>query len=107
MGIMLDMPPEPEEIKSLIRDVRAGLSPNRDVKLDSIAVWSFNKLPRYLWSYWKDELKKGGLSWQEFLTILKLHTKDIIDWALKNRLTWDEFVERLRGTIMENLEGES
>lgn len=105
IGVML-MPPKPEEIKSLIRNVRAGLDPNKDVKLNSITVWSFNKLPRYLWSYWEDELRKCDLSWQEFLAILKLYTKDIADWTLKNRLTWDELVEKLRGTIME-LEVES
>jgi len=90
---------EPTEIKELIKAVRARLGSDLSIDWDSLAVWSFNKLPSYLWSYWKEGLKERGITWQSFLRILKLRTHDIIEWSLRNSISWEELVKRLEATI--------
>jgi len=52
-----------------------------------------------LWRSWKDELKRRGITWQDFLEILSLHTKDIVDWAIYDRIGWDELVKRIATSI--------
>jgi len=106
MGMVLQAPKEPREIKDLIKSVRSRLGANRSIKYDSFAVWSFNQLPKYLWESWKDILKENKVSWQDFLAILKLHTKDMIDWALYDRISWEELVSRITETIAQNFEEE-
>jgi len=98
MGVVvmgLGVPREPVEIKEFIRVVRARLGGGADVDYDSLAVWAFNRLPKYLWDEWKGELKLRGITWQKFLRILRMHTSDIIEWALYDKLGWVELVERL------------
>ena len=96
---MLKVPREPEEIKALMHSVREGLRGVDDIDSDSLAVWSFNMLPKYLWECWKGELKEKGITWQKFLRVLKLRTIDIIEWGLYGRLSWGELVERIRRTV--------
>jgi len=96
----LPLPEEPSDIKELIKSVRAGLgggSPNVDY--DSLSVWSFNKFPRYLWEFWKEDLKKRDITWQKFLRILSLHTIDMVEWALYDRVGWIELIKRIETTI--------
>jgi len=102
MGIVLQVPKEPREIKDFIKSVRSRLGANRSIKCDSFAVWSFNQLPKYLWESWKEILRENKVSWQDFLAILKLHTKDMIDWALHDRISWEELVSRITETIAQN-----
>jgi len=99
MGLPLPTPEEPTDIKSFIRSVRAGLGDSTNVDYDSLAVWSFNKLPKYLWETWRDELLKIGITWQGFLRILRLHTIDIIEWALRDSLNWEQLVKRIEESI--------
>ena len=91
--------PEPTDIKEFIRQVREGLDEGENVEYDSQAVWSLNKLPKYLWEGWREELRKSGVSWQTFLRILKLHTIDAIEWAIRGTLTWQEFLDRISKSI--------
>ena len=95
----LPVPKEPAEIKALRRSVRKRVGGIDDVDSDSLAVWSFNRLPKYLWQQWKERLKSKGITWQKFLRIMKLHTIDMIEWALENSLSWEEFVRRIENTI--------
>ena len=95
----LPVPKEPVEIKELIRSVRKRVGGIDDIDSDSLAVWSFNRLPKYLWECWKDKLKERGITWQKFLRILKLRTMDIIEWGLYDRLRWSELVKRIEHTI--------
>ena len=47
----LPVPKEPVELKELIRVVRARMGregSRSDIDYDSLAVWSFNRLPKYL-----------------------------------------------------------
>jgi len=91
--------PEPTDIKEFIRQVRKGLGEGDNVDYDSQAVWSLNKLSKYLWKGWREELRKNGISWQVFLRILKFHTIDAIEWAIRDTLTWKEFLDRVSKSI--------
>jgi hypothetical protein len=97
MGLLT--PNEPKDIKDLIVAVRSRLGSGDSIDWDSLAVWSFNKLPKYLWSCWREELKGRGITWQKFLRILKLRTADMIEWGLRNSISWEELVKRLEATI--------
>lgn len=91
----LPIPPEPEEIKEFIKKQRGKLSSEPDINHDSLAVWYLNKLPSYLWRYWKTYLEDAGYTWQKFVKVMKYATDDIIDWALYDNLGWEELVKRL------------
>lgn len=95
----LPVPREPVEIKRLIMTVRAELQTEDEIDRDTLAVWSFNRLPKYLWSCWKDELNRRGITWQKFLRILKLHAGDAIEWVFGSSLSWEELIGRLEVSI--------
>ena len=99
MGLSLSRLPEPTNIKELIKQIREGLGKGDNIDYDSQAVWSLNRLPKYLWNGWKDELQSMGVNWQSFLRILKLHTIDAIEWALRGTITWEEFLDRVSRSI--------
>ena len=98
-SIRLGVPEEPRDIKEMMRGIRERLDGGDDIDHDALAAWSFNRLPKYLWSYWKEELKKQGITWQKFLRILRLRTADIIEWGLRDVLSWNELVRRIETTV--------
>jgi hypothetical protein len=88
---------EPLDIKSRIKNVRRSIcSENNDADCDRVAVWSFNDLPKYLWTAWSQELKEYGYTWQKFLKVLKLSTGDIVLWAIKDSITWNSLIDRIK-----------
>jgi len=95
MDTDLPIPPEPKEIKEFIKRHRERLSSVPDINHDSLAVWYLNKLPSYLWRYWKYSLESMGYTWQKFVKVMKYATDDIIDWALYDNLEWGELVKKL------------
>lgn len=90
---------EPVGIKEFIRKVRAEIGGDNSIDSDALAVWTYNKLPKYFWDSWKAELKERGIKWQLFLKILKMHTDDFIKWALYDKIDWDEVVERVSSMV--------
>lgn len=90
---------EPLDIKEFIKKVRADLGGDNNIDFDALAVWSFNRLPKFFWDNWKVELKKKGVDWQLFLKILKMHTDDFIKWALYDKMDWEEVVNRVKSTV--------
>ena len=93
----LPVPPEPVNVRDPIVSVRQVLGEEvSGMDLDSLAVWSFNKLPAYLWRRWGSKLKLEGFTWQKFLKCLKYRTEDMVLWALKGSLSWEELVKRLK-----------
>ena len=88
---------EPLDIKNKIKSVRRSIcGENNDADCDRIAVWSFNDLSKYLWTAWSQELKEYGYTWQKFLKVLKLSTGDIVLWAIKDSITWNSLIERIK-----------
>jgi len=98
----LPLPPEPEDIKAFTKEVRGKFKESwagDDIDQDSLAVWYLNKIPSYLWKYWKSELEREGYTWQRFLKVIKLHTNDAVLWALDDRLSWNTFIENVAATL--------
>ena len=91
----LPTPPEPQDIKSFIREQRKQWGNIPDIDCDALAVWAFNKLPSYLWRHWKQHLEPRGYTWQKFLKVLRYVTNDIIEWALYDRITWNELISKI------------
>ncbi len=96
VNMKLKRPPEPKALKNQIINSKKSF----EIKIESIAIWLGNKLPRYLWKEagWGKDLKKEGYSWQSFLKILSLHKKDMIKWSW-NSLSWKDFLNRVEETI--------
>jgi len=95
----LKIPKEPIDIKETIRRVRKICGDEGNIKYDSLAVWSFNRLPTYLWEAWKKQLTSAGYTWQKFLRILRFHTNDMIMWALTGNLSWEDLIKRITYTL--------
>ena len=90
----LIVPPEPVDFKAEAKRQKARESWN----IDSLVVWVGNSLPKYLWGYWRDALKKDGYTWQQFLRILSFHRKDIILW-LRDEMSWEELIKKVKDSI--------
>ncbi|ABL78802.1 hypothetical protein [Thermofilum pendens] len=97
MSASLSEPPEPLEIKEKIRALRSALGAG--LEADRLAVWTGNMLARYLWGAWGAELKRAGFTWQSFMSLLKLHTDDVVAWALRDNLSWGELVRRVISSV--------
>jgi len=93
------IPPEPKDIKEFITSVRNSIKSSDSIDADTLAVWYLNKLPKYLWSMWKEVLISRGYNWQKFLRVMKLHTNDVILWALQDSLDWRRLVKRIIETL--------
>ncbi|GAB6945098.1 hypothetical protein [Vulcanisaeta sp. JCM 14467] len=97
----LPIPPEPRDIKDRIikrRSVCTGSG------CDSFSVWFGNEVARYLWDHWGRELTRIGINWQRFLSILSNHTQELIDWAIRNTLTWNDLMRILANDLSPSTE---
>ncbi|WP_157203043.1 hypothetical protein [Methermicoccus shengliensis] len=106
VGMGLKRLDEPSEIKEFIKKVRADLGRDNNIDSDALAVWTFNRLPKFFWDGWKEELKVMGVKWQLFLKIMRMHTDDFIKWVLYDKMSWDEVVDRVISTIEQYSDGE-
>lgn len=96
----LKIPEGSKEVKKFIQAVRSQLGESDTINWDSLAVWAGNRIPQYLWSKWRTELKKRGFTWQKFLRLMKYRTDDAILWTY-NRISWTDFVEK----VIKSIEG--
>ncbi|WP_048095842.1 hypothetical protein [Archaeoglobus fulgidus] len=92
--VELITPPEPSELKNEAKMRREST----DWNIDSLVAWYGNRLPKYLWSHWKEPLRKEGYTWQSFLKVLSLNKKDIIGW-LRDQEEWEELIDQIRRTL--------
>lgn len=97
MGLGLDVPREPMDLKQRLRQMRdiacGGYSDS--ISCENRVIWSSSDIPKYLWNEWKDTLKNHGYTWQKYLSVLKLASGDLILWAFRDSLTWSELVKRI------------
>jgi len=90
----LSTPPEPRDIKERILKRKSACSGSG---CDAFAVWFGNEVAKYLWDHWGRELSRSGINWQKFLAILGNHTQELIDWAIRGTLSWDELLKIILG----------
>ncbi len=101
MGIelsLLDLE-EPKELKQMIKELNTVLGVSK-AKGKSKGLLVYNKLPQYIWSSWNKELRKLGIEWREFLSILSKNSGLIIEWAVEEKISWREFLNKLRDILL-------
>ena len=98
METELKIPEDSKEVKKFIQAVRLQLGESSTINWDSLAVWAGNRIPQYLWSQWRTDLKKRGFTWQKFLRLMKYRTDDAILWTY-NRISWTDFVKKVIESI--------
>lgn len=87
---------EPMELKHMIKELSRVLEGGK-----GRGVLIYNKLPQYLWSVWGGELKKLNISWREFLSIVSKNSHLIAEWAVSEKISWDELLSKLRDSVLE------
>ncbi len=90
--MILPFPPEPIKLKTWMTSLKSPRFGGAKADGDAYVVWAGNKLPKYLWDYWKVQLKPTGLTWQTFMRILRHRTDITVRWY-KGYLPWNAFVE--------------
>ena len=65
---------------------------------DDYVVWAGNKLPKYLWEQWREDLKPLGVTWQKFMRILRYRTDIAVRWY-QGSLPWPDFIKKIDGLI--------
>jgi len=100
MGLNLEIPPEPLEYKEL---VRRGMKAHREVEIANLKQGTWIASP--LWSEvgWGKELKKYGITWQKFMSIIRDHYPYFYDWV-KGKMSWDEVIRKLIERIEDEIE---
>jgi len=79
---------------------RYGYKKAKPIENASRIVW----LASYLWKecHWRDELKRRGVTWQKFVSIVSEHKEDIENW-LSNKIRWDELIKNVVTSVDERL----
>ena len=95
----LSAPPEPVELKRRIRALHEELRASLGDRSSTAAAWVGMLLPSYLWRFWGEELKDAGVTWQGFLSALKLHSRDVARWAIHEELPWQDLVARVARSL--------
>lgn len=106
-GMILKIPQEPIEIKKWMQSLRQNQLNTTGVNWDAYVVWAGNKLPKYLWDNWKDDLKPLGLTWQKFMRLLRHRTDVGVMWY-QGTLPWPDFIRKVsdlvKGPIGQDIE---
>jgi len=89
----------PEEPKQILKIVKTLSSQQSDIiDWSSTYIWSGNQLPLYLWDSWRNDLTRKGLSWQDFLRIIKSRNYEAILWT-HGKLSWSEYASEIVNAI--------
>ena len=98
----LQIPDEPKEIKKWMEYTASHDFISPGIEWDPLVVWYGNKLPKYFWDFWKDDLKARGFTWQKFLRLMHYRTDISVLWY-KGELPWKKFaagvIELIEGPI--------
>jgi len=102
----LHIPEEPVVIKEYIRFAKKEFDKifRKSRSAERLAVWRLEGLPKYLWGEWKSKLKKMGITWRDFLKILRHHILDMIRWAIYDSLSWEELIRQIEESIKHFIE---
>jgi len=98
--IKLPIPPEPVELKREAKARKKGT----DWKMDSLVLWSRNRLPSYLWNEggWSEIFKREGCNWQCFLKVLSWQKREIIEWV-RDGVSWEELIHKIEDFTEESV----
>ena len=99
--LSLPVPEEPIEIKK--RALDKCEDPSWSL-IDRYSVINFftlsaNFLPKYLWSSWREELKRMGIPWQLFLRAVSACDRDVERWV-EGALSWNDLVQSIERALL-------
>lgn len=105
----LSKPPEPVEMKELVRRFSKRHPEVREDSAHSVAAvagyWYGNMLPRYLWkSGWGPDLTKAGLDKDRFMRVVGAHRAGFFRW-IDGEMSWEALVEIIRRSTAKTAEG--
>jgi len=95
-GMNLTIPPEPKDLKE--KALNEANSPrwsflNKDA-VYNVYVLSSMGLPKYLWNYWKPQLRVNGFKWPVFLKAVSACEYDVHKW-IEGSETWEELISNV------------
>ncbi len=90
---------EPRELKQMIKNLNTVLGTSKTGGRGR-GLLVYNKLPQYLWGSWSRELKKLGIEWREFLSIVSKNSDLIFEWAVEEKISWRVFLTKLREILI-------
>lgn len=88
------IPPEPTDLRAWMLSMKQSTFNDPAINWDAYVVWAGNKLPKYLWDHWKDDLKAQGITWQKFMRILRHRTDVGVMWY-QGVMPWPDFVQKI------------
>lgn len=92
---------EPRELKQMIKNLNTVLGTGTSgARGRGKGLLVYNKLPQYIWSSWSKELKKLGIEWGEFLSVISKHSDLIVEWAVEEKISWKEYLTKLREVLL-------
>lgn len=96
LGPVLELPPEPEDLRIGLRDVLLDGGDWREGFSDEvcIAVW--------LWSCWQPALEPAGCAREDFVEIVIANHRELWLWLLGDR-QWEQYVTGLAGRVVRRL----
>lgn len=92
--MILNIPPEPTDLRVWMLSLKQSTFNDPAINWDAYVVWAGNKLPKYLWDHWKDDLKAEGITWQKFMRILRHRTDVGVMWY-QGVMPWPDFVQKV------------
>ena len=95
-GPRLEIPDEPTELKSSLRDALLAGRDWREGFSDDICIGV------WLWARWQPALEPGGMSREEFVDIVIANKRELWLWLMGER-QWLEFLTGLAGRAIRRL----
>lgn len=92
--MILTTPPEPKEIKDWMMSLKNAPGNSSLAANDTYIIWAGNKIPKYLWDAWKNDLKELGFNWQRFTKTLRHRTDVAVQWY-QGGLLWGDFCKKI------------
>jgi hypothetical protein len=95
----LPIPEEPIELKVALRSLI-----DAEGKKAKYIVFTGNKLPKYLWDKWQDDLRRHNLTWQNLLKSVSRHSGEALEWITGER-SWISFIKLIIEDLRAQAEG--
>ncbi|MEX2410134.1 MAG: hypothetical protein WD607_01975 [Candidatus Paceibacterota bacterium] len=96
--LKLSIPKEPKNIQREVKGIVALAEREFGNEMSNFGAWHGNRLQKYLWDEWKQELKSIGFTWQIFLKLLALRTDSALMWYREEK-DWKDFIKDTKELI--------
>lgn len=95
-----EIPEEPVFIKE---QIRRGLEVHRELEIANLKQATWIASPLWTDAGWGKELKKLGITWQRFLSVVRDHFPYFLDWV-NGKASWSYVINKLIERLKEEAE---